>query len=176
MVHFCLALKAELQDLVDKLGGGGGGERALLGREISFHEISPLSSASLNPATGGDRVDEYREAKRALIQVERYEDEIKTILLVHVKQIAFELKKEGIIVAPSLVLMSSLAASVNITFSACACPLTKMAGWQDWDGSSGPHERVVINRVGFLLKACERAFCTCPFTTHLVGPETIVPK
>jgi hypothetical protein len=204
MVHFCLALKAELQDLVDKHHQEERErerERALLGMENSLHKISPaMSIASLNPATGGDRVAreislspaprgalsfaarlsgalspanaeeyhlEYTEAKKALIEVERYEDEIKTILLEHVKQIAFKLTAEGIIVAPSLVLMSSLAASVNNTFSACACQLTKMAGWQDWDGSSGSHERVVINRVGFLLKACERAFCTCPFTTHL---------
>jgi hypothetical protein len=65
------------------------------------------------------------DAYTALIKVEGYEDDLKAILLGHVIQIAFNLDSEGIIAAPPL----------------------------DWDGSLGPHEERMMNRLAFLLKA-----------------------
>ena len=60
-----------------------------------------------------------------LIEIERHETALRSILREHVEQVAFKLESEGIIAAPPL----------------------------EWDGSLGPHEENVVDRLGFLLNA-----------------------
>jgi len=68
-----------------------------------------------------------------LLDLERREDQLRNILLEHVLDIAFKLQREGLITAPAL----------------------------EWDGSLGPEEERVINRLGFLLNAytVQVSFC-----------------
>ena len=66
------------------------------------------------------------DAYATLIRVERLVKKLRGILLEHVMQLAFSLKKQGVIVVPALT----------------------------WDGSLGPAEEFVTGRLGFLLHAC----------------------
>ena len=73
-------------------------------------------------------MDALRDAKEiyaALIEVESLETALRDICLENVLDIAFKLQKEGVVAAPPL----------------------------EWDGSLGPEEEKVINRLGFLLNA-----------------------
>ena len=60
-----------------------------------------------------------------LIQIEKKEAEFRDILLDIVLEIAFKLQKEGVLIAPPL----------------------------EWDGSLGPEEQKLVERLGFLLNA-----------------------
>ena len=73
--------------------------------------------------------EKKREMYMTLIQVERLEQKLRSVLLEQVMDLAFQLKKEGVIVVPPL----------------------------SWDGSLGPEEEIVTNRLGFLLHACENS-------------------
>ena len=60
-----------------------------------------------------------------MIQIEKKEAEFRDILLDIVLEIAFKLQKEGVLIAPPL----------------------------EWDGSLGPEEQKLVERLGFLLNA-----------------------
>jgi Ca2+-binding EF-hand superfamily protein len=139
MVPFYNKLKFKMQDLAFHDHEHARENQQDSEHTVSLYEISPvMDSASLSVArrgrngslTASMKEDGFTiglnpDAHTALIKVESYEDDLKVILLGHVIQIAFNLDSEGIITAPPL----------------------------DWDGSLGPHEERMMNRLAFLLKA-----------------------
>jgi Ca2+-binding EF-hand superfamily protein len=139
MVPFYNKLKFKMQDLAFHDHEQARENQQDSGHTVLLCEISPvMDSASLSVARRGRKgsltaamkedgltIGLNPDAYTALIKVEGYEDDLKAILLGHVMQIAFNLDSEGIIAAPPL----------------------------DWDGSLGPHEERMMNRLAFLLKA-----------------------
>jgi len=129
------------RDLEASEGGGVTVGREGFEEDVELASITPaMTSASLTKTAsqqsvttrrksrgcfGDTRSAESSQAYASLARVERYEDDIKDILLEHVLEIAFKLRKEGVIAEPPL----------------------------DWDGSLGPDEEKVIKRLGFLLNA-----------------------
>ena len=123
MVPFCLTLKAKLQGLAFVNAQQAGEEQPDSVNPISLEDISPvMTSASLSRTVSQSKQQNKKrgsigdngtaglntEAYQALIRVEGCEDDLRTILLVHVDQVAFKLEKEGIISAPPLVLLLAM--------------------------------------------------------------------
>jgi hypothetical protein len=77
-----------------------------------------------NPESPETITSNFRGSEE-LMKIMAHEENLRNMLKEQILEIAFRLRKEGVIVEPAL----------------------------EWDGSLGPEETVVINRLGFLLNA-----------------------
>ena len=95
-------------------------------RNMQAEESSVLQSPAEADAVEVQRENEaHMMAREMLTEVERLEHMLRDLLLQQVLSIAFILRKEGIVTIPAIA----------------------------WDGSLGPEEQRIINRVGFLINA-----------------------
>ena len=118
LVPFIVELKARIQAVLDQTTLST--DAVPLKKKWSLKRGAAMLSAK-SIRTKRALEDHYA----MLIQIEKGENLIKSILLEHVLEIAFKLRKEGLIEVPAL----------------------------EWDGSLGSEEERIINRIGFLLNA-----------------------